>query len=146
MTTTKTIHASRKGALKPMLLASGLAIFAATLGATPGFAADVTLTYLASQDWVKNAEQELAKKFEEKTGIAIDFQIVPSDQYFNVLQTKLNSGEGPDLFGGQSGVTDLKLQYNVEKNAVDLVGRSLGQHAKTRWSPRNRPSTASSTA
>jgi raffinose/stachyose/melibiose transport system substrate-binding protein len=82
--------------------------------------APVTLTYMASQDWVYDAEQALGKKFEEKTGIKIDYQIVPSDQYFNVLKTKLNSGEAPDIFGGQSGVTDLKLQYDVEKNAVDL--------------------------
>jgi raffinose/stachyose/melibiose transport system substrate-binding protein len=82
--------------------------------------AKVTLTYVVSQGWVFDAEQALGKKFEEKTGIAVDYQIIPSDQYFNVLKTKLNSGEGPDIFGGQSGVTDLKLQYNVEKNAVDL--------------------------
>lgn len=81
---------------------------------------NVTLTYMASQDWVYEAEQALGKKFEEQTGIKIDYQIVPSDQYFNVLKTKLNSGEAPDIFGGQSGVTDLKLQYDVEKNAVDL--------------------------
>ena len=67
-----------------------------------------------------DAEQALAKKFEDQTGIKIDFQIIPSDQYFNVLKTKLNSGEAPDIFGGQSGVSDLKLQYDVEKNAVDL--------------------------
>lgn len=80
----------------------------------------VTLTYLASQGWIFDSEMALAKKFEEQTGIAIDFQIIPADQYFNVLRTKLNSGEGPDLFGGISGVSDLKLNYNVEKNAVDL--------------------------
>jgi raffinose/stachyose/melibiose transport system substrate-binding protein len=80
----------------------------------------VTITYMASQDWVMDAEQALGKKFEEQTGIHIDYQIVPSDQYFNVLKTKLNSGDAPDIFGGQSGVSDLKLQYDVEKNAVDL--------------------------
>jgi raffinose/stachyose/melibiose transport system substrate-binding protein len=88
----------------------------------PAAKSNVTLTYMASQDWIMDAEQELAKKFEEQTGIHIDFQIIPSDQYFNVLQTKLNSGEATDIFGGQSGVTDLKLNYNVEKNAVDLSG------------------------
>ena len=67
-----------------------------------------------------DAEQALGKKFEEKTGIHIDYQIVPSDKYSNLLNTKLNSGKAPDIFGGQSGVTNLKLQYNVEKNAVDL--------------------------
>jgi raffinose/stachyose/melibiose transport system substrate-binding protein len=84
--------------------------------------APVTLSYLVSQGWVPDAEMSLAKQFEQKTGIKIDFQVIPSDQYFNVLKTKLNSGEGPDLFGGQSGKTDLVVNYDVEKNAVDLSG------------------------
>jgi raffinose/stachyose/melibiose transport system substrate-binding protein len=97
------------------------AVSTIVFGALPAYAAPkLTLSYQVDTNWLKDGERELAKKFEEKTGIAIDFQIVPSDQYFNVLKTKLNSGEGPDLFGGQSGVTDLKLNYNVEKNAVDL--------------------------
>jgi len=81
----------------------------------------VTITYLASQDWIKDAEMELAQKFEEETGIHIDYQIVPADQYFNILTTKLNAGEGPDIFGGQSGKSDIKLQLNVEENAVPLT-------------------------
>ena len=92
--------------------------------AAPAAKSNVTLTYMASQDWIMDAEQALGKKFEEKTGIHVDYQIIPSDQYFNVLQTKLNAGEATDIFGGQSGVTDLKLQYNVEKNAVDLSAES----------------------
>lgn len=83
---------------------------------------DVTLTYIASQGWIKDAEMQLAKNFEEETGIRIDYQIVPADQYFNVLKTKLNAKEGPDLFGGQSGKSEISLNYNVEKNAVDLSG------------------------
>jgi raffinose/stachyose/melibiose transport system substrate-binding protein len=81
----------------------------------------ITITYLAGQDWIKDAELELAKMFEEETGIHIDYQIVPADQYFNVLTTKLNAGEGPDIFGGQSGKSDIKLQLNVEVNAVHLT-------------------------
>ena len=83
---------------------------------------EVTLTYLVSQGWAPDAEIALAQQFTEQTGITIDFQVIPSDQYFNVLKTKLNSGEGPDLFGGQSGKTDLVVNYDVEKNAVDLSG------------------------
>ncbi|HIW21656.1 MAG TPA: extracellular solute-binding protein [Candidatus Dorea intestinavium] len=79
-----------------------------------------TLTIMASQDWVYDAEMELGKKFEEETGIKIDYQIVPADQYYNLLMTKLNSGEGPDIFGGQSGSYDLVSQYQIEDNAVDL--------------------------
>jgi len=92
----------------------------APAAAGPAPAGKITLTYLVSQGWLFDSEQELGKKFEEQTGIKIDYQVVPADQYFNVLRTKLNSGEGPDIFGGQSGKTDLKVQYDVEKNAVDL--------------------------
>lgn len=81
---------------------------------------DITLTYIASQGWIKDPEMELAKKFEEETGIHIDYQIVPADQYFNVLKTKLNAKEGTDIFGGQSGVSEISLNYNVAQNAVDL--------------------------
>ncbi|MFV0528891.1 MAG: ABC transporter substrate-binding protein [Lachnospiraceae bacterium] len=89
-----------------------------------GSSSGTTLTFMASQDWVYDAEMELGKQFEEETGIKIDYQIVPSDQYYNLLMTKLNSGEGPDIFGGQSGAYDIVTQYNVEKNAVDLSGES----------------------
>lgn len=82
----------------------------------------VTITYLASQNWVLDTEMELAEQFEAKTGIHVDFQIIPADQYFNVLQTKLEAGgEGIDIFGGQSGKTDIALQLNVKENAVPLT-------------------------
>lgn len=83
---------------------------------------DVTLTLMASQGWIVDAELELAQKFEDETGIHVDYQILPADQYFNVLTTKLNSGEGTDIFMGQSGQTDLRVLYDAEKNAVDLSG------------------------
>lgn len=83
-------------------------------------AQDVTLTYLTSQGWALDAHLALSEKFKEETGITIDTQIVPADQYYTVLKTKLNSGEGPDIFGGQSGVNTLVVDLNVEKNAVDL--------------------------
>ncbi len=106
---------------KLILITVMMLLTAAGLGGVPARAQDkVTLTYLASQGWIFDSEQALGQKFEEKTGIHIDYQIVPSDQFFNLLKTKLNSGEGPDIFGGQSGVSDLVVQYNVEKNAVDL--------------------------
>jgi raffinose/stachyose/melibiose transport system substrate-binding protein len=82
----------------------------------------VTITYIASQNWVLDTEIQLAEQFEAETGIHVDFQIIPSDQYFNVLQTKLEAGgEGLDIFGGQSGKTDIALQLNVEENAVPLT-------------------------
>ncbi|MCR5108818.1 MAG: extracellular solute-binding protein [Lachnospiraceae bacterium] len=84
-------------------------------------AAGTTITVMASQDWVEDAEQELGKKFEEETGIHVDYQIVPADQYQDLLLTRLNSGEGPDIWGAQSGFA-LSTTYNVAENAVDLSG------------------------
>lgn len=83
---------------------------------------DVTLSYMASQDWVQDAEMELGEKFAEETGIKIDYQIVPSDQYSNLLMTRLNTGECTDMFGSQSGKFDIQTSLNVVKNAVDLSG------------------------
>ena len=81
---------------------------------------DITLTFMASQDWVQDAELALAEKFTQETGIKVDYQIVPSDQYPNLLQTKLNSGECTDIFCSQAGCFDIVTTLNVAKNAVDL--------------------------
>lgn len=81
---------------------------------------DITLTFMASQDWVQDAELALAEKFTQETGIKVDYQIVPSDQYPNLLQTKLNTGECTDIFCSQAGRFDIVTTLNVGKNAVDL--------------------------
>jgi raffinose/stachyose/melibiose transport system substrate-binding protein len=100
-----------------------LAATFAVLGSSAALAQNpVTLTYMTSQGWVLDAHTALYEKFREETGITIDAQIVPADQYYNVLKTKLNSGEATDIFGGQSGVNTLVVDLNVEKNAVDLSG------------------------
>lgn len=80
----------------------------------------VTLTFAASQNWILDVDRELAKKFEDETGIAIDFQLSPDDQYQTIIKSKLNTGEGPDLFMSYSG-TKLK-DFNPQKNMVDLSG------------------------
>ncbi|MBZ9937252.1 ABC transporter substrate-binding protein [Mesorhizobium sp. BR1-1-16] len=110
--------------MRKHVLAGGLAVAMAALATAPGQAQEpVTLTYLTSQGWSLDAHQALAEKFKQETGITIDTQIVPADQYASVLKAKLNSGEGPDIFGSQSGGTEF-LNYNVEKNAVDLSGEA----------------------
>ncbi|MCR5626134.1 MAG: extracellular solute-binding protein, partial [Lachnospiraceae bacterium] len=85
--------------------------------------AATTITLMASQDWIEDAEQELGKKFEEETGIHVDYQIIPADQYQDLLMTRLNNGEGPDIFMAQSGFA-LKTTYRVQDNAVDLSNES----------------------
>ena len=80
------------------------------------------ITVMASQDWVKDAELALAEQFTQKTGIEVDYQIIPADQYPSVLTTKLNSGECADIFMHQSGSMDIVTLLQIEKNGVDLSG------------------------
>ncbi|MDR0708768.1 MAG: ABC transporter substrate-binding protein [Spirochaetaceae bacterium] len=85
-----------------------------------------TLTIAASANWVKEIEHTLADKFTAETGIKVEFQIVPDDQYFNVIQSRLSMGEGPDIFQTHGGTTFENLQ--PDKNFADLSGES--------WVPR----------
>ena len=102
-------------------------LLAALLLGTAAVAEGTTITYMASQDWVQDAEMELGEKFEQETGIHVDYQIIPSDQYNNMLMNKLNSGECTDIFGSQAGQFDIVTQLNVEKNAVDLSGEAWAE-------------------
>ena len=87
--------------------------------ANGGSGSGTTITIMASQDWIEDSEQELGAKFEEETGIHVDYQILPADQYQDVLLTRLNSGEGPDIFMTQSGFA-IETTYKVQENTVDL--------------------------
>lgn len=90
-------------------------------GAASGDKGSGTITLMASQGWVKDPELELAKKFEEETGIHVDYQISPADQYQTLLTTKLNSGEAADIFMNQAGKFDIVTQMQIERNGVDLT-------------------------
>lgn len=86
-----------------------------------GGSSDVTLTYVVSQNWVNKGskiDDELNAKFEEETGIKVDMQVIPDDQYVNVLKTKLSTGEVPDMFMVSGGVGAEK--FMPEKYFADL--------------------------
>ncbi len=104
--------------LKKVTAAALCAAMVLPAGAVHAEEEKVTLTFAASQNWILDVDRELAKKFEEETGIAIDFQLSPDDQYQTIIKSKLNTGEGPDLFMSYSG-TKLK-DFNPQKNMVDL--------------------------
>jgi raffinose/stachyose/melibiose transport system substrate-binding protein len=61
---------------------------------------NVTLTFGSHQSGLPTSGvvQELAKSFEEETGIKIDFQISPDAQWRDLIKVKLDSGEAPDIF------------------------------------------------
>ena len=62
----------------------------------------MTLTVASSANWTKDIDKSLAEQFTEETGIKVEFQLTPDDQYSNVLKAKLSTGEGPDVFLGPS--------------------------------------------
>ena len=79
---------------------------------------DITITVAASQSWIADIDRTLAEEFTEKTGIKVDYQLNPDDQYTNIVKAKLASGEGPDIFycNGGNGM----LEYMPEKYFTDL--------------------------
>ena len=47
-------------------------------------------------------EQDMAK-FEEETGIHVELDVIPSENVRTIVQTQLRSGDGPDVFGYDTG-------------------------------------------
>lgn len=68
-------------------------------------AADTTLVMMLSQNWVNETDEQLAAAFEAETGIKVDIQAIPDDQYQSILMSKLASGEGPDVFYARCGAS-----------------------------------------
>lgn len=62
--------------------------------------------------------QDMVVKLAEEENIVIDFQVVPDDQYDNLLKMKLNSNEAPDLVAYQ--FKDIFAAVNPEKFFVPL--------------------------
>lgn len=79
---------------------------------------DVTLTVAAAQDWIKDWDRKVAEEFTAETGIKIDFQLNPNDQYTNIVKAKLASGDGVDIFYANTGRG--LLEYSPDKYAYDL--------------------------
>jgi raffinose/stachyose/melibiose transport system substrate-binding protein len=89
---------------------------------------DVTLTVASSANWTKDIDKELAQKFTDATGIKVEFQLTPDDQYSNVLKAKLSTGEGPDVFLVPSGVG--MNEFLPAKNFLPLDDQPWVQRAE----------------
>jgi len=71
-----------------------------------------TLTIASSQNWIKDIDREIAEDFTAETGIIVDYQVNPDSQYPQILQTKIITGEGTDIFYSQAGLALKKLPLN----------------------------------
>ncbi|MGO8860877.1 MAG: ABC transporter substrate-binding protein [Acidimicrobiales bacterium] len=108
--------------LLPALLAAWLPNAAtAQTSARPLAKGNYTLTVFLDQGWVQPAEEQLAKQFQQQTGITVKYDPIPDSTYQTLLTTKLNSGQMPgDIYMGQPTQAGLQLTYEVEQHAVDL--------------------------
>lgn len=94
---------------------------AAQSGKTSG----VTLTFGSHQSGLPTSGivQKLAAEFEKESGIKIDFQISPDDQWRDLLKVKEQSGEVPDIFCADT-TNSLESAINPEKYCADLTDQS----------------------
>lgn len=77
------------------------------------------LTYMVGQsNYVESAFTEIAEKMKEEKGIEIQFQVTPDSQGVNLAQTKLASGETPDLM--QVNLPENYYTFNAKENFVEL--------------------------
>jgi len=81
---------------------------------------NVTLTVASSANWIRDIDHQLAEEFTAQTGIKIDFQPSPDDQYADVVMTKLSTSEGPDVFYVRSGVS--MYAFAPGRRFLDLSG------------------------
>jgi len=70
---------------------------------------NIEISFMLSQAKWKDVFTDMAEQIKKDTGYVIEFQVVPDDQYYPLLKTKLTTGEVPDVF-----------MYNVPMNNVDL--------------------------
>lgn len=81
----------------------------------------VTLTFGSHQSGLPTSGivQDLAKEFEEETGIKIDFQISPDAQWRDLVKVKLDSGEAPDIVCVDTPI-GLASSIQMQNYSVDL--------------------------
>ncbi|RGC96979.1 extracellular solute-binding protein [Subdoligranulum sp. AM23-21AC] len=78
----------------------------------------VEITGMVQQSRNYAGLQAMVEKLEKEENIVIDFQVVPDDQFDNLLQMKVNSGEAPDLIVYQ--FPQLYSQVNPEEHFLPL--------------------------
>ena len=91
-----------------------------TMSAAPVVHADekVELTGMVQQSRWYSGLQNMVEVLEEKENISIEFEVIPDDQYDNLMKMRLNSHEAPDLIAYQ--FADLFAAVDPEEFFVEL--------------------------
>lgn len=85
---------------------------------------DVTITVAI---WDKNQEpglRKIADDFTAKTGIKVDFQVTPWDQYWTMLEAGATGGSLPDVFWMHSNEFAKYAEYDMLLDISDRIKKS----------------------
>ncbi|MDR2752639.1 MAG: extracellular solute-binding protein [Clostridiales bacterium] len=79
----------------------------------------ISITLMASQNWIKEVDRELFQKFQDKTGIEVKTLLTPDGGYETLLGSALSGGSNAiDIFMGGVGIA--AVSSGVTEVAVDL--------------------------
>lgn len=102
-----------------LLLVAWLLVACGSISYTPSpEKANQTVTMLMSQGRYYDTYKKLQDKLKAEDNITLDIQVVPDDQYYNLIQTKIAARDVPDLI-----TANAPTQYeeiDAMKNMVDL--------------------------
>ncbi|MGA2975096.1 MAG: ABC transporter substrate-binding protein [Spirochaetia bacterium] len=105
------------------VLLIALLCYGTTSAFAKGAKENVTISFIAAQGWLMAPEAPtLGPKFKDASGITVDYQLEPNDQYGDILLTKLSAHQLPDIWMHQNGKFDLEPLLHVAENCVDLSG------------------------
>lgn len=112
-----------KSAIRFLIMTLVLVFIIMSFGTTVSFAqsqyAGTTITRLSATGGVRDIDFVLAEEFEKQTGIKVDLQILPDDDYDNIILSRLMAGNGPDIYTARCGF-DME-PFHPDQYAVDLT-------------------------
>lgn len=88
------------------------------------------INLMASQNWIKDVDNELFDKFEEETGIKVKVSLTPDNEYETLLGTTLSGGSDVvDMF--MYGAGSQMISAGIPDVAVDLSGEEWVNNLET---------------
>lgn len=82
-----------------------------------------SITLMASQNWIKDVDRELFKKFQDETGTEVKILVTPDNGFDTLLGTSLSGGSNAiDMFMFPAG--SKMISAGVPDLAVDLSGEA----------------------
>ena len=81
------------------------------------------LTILVSSGWMDNRYDPTIARFEEAYDVTVDMQVIPADQYTDILQSNLANGTCADIFWIQSNPFAIEsVIVDPESYCIDFSG------------------------